>query len=110
MRKPIINPLWSVRPPAPTLYDFDLSPLMAAFPGAGPGQPGPIRIERPAGSITITGFHGKSEEVAAFLREAASAAEACLPHLRVDPSLKPGTVEFRYGDRVVGRIENIRPE
>lgn len=29
--------------------------------------------------------------------------------VEVDPSIAPGTVEFRYGDHVVGRIENIGP-
>lgn len=29
------------------------------------------------------------------------------PDIQADPSLPPGTLEMRYGDRVVGRIENI---
>lgn len=29
------------------------------------------------------------------------------PVIQVDPDLPPGTVELRYGKKVVGRIENI---
>jgi hypothetical protein len=74
----------------------------------------PERLEEIANQMerSFRGYAFTQEEAAFLAKRFLRLIEQCVyPFpVKVDPNLPPGTIEARYGDRVVGRIVNIAPD